>query len=104
VLTGGIMAEEKKQTEDNVYVLVNIVEELVRTKVREAITKAEMCQCSLCENNICAITLNELAPRYVTTQKGHLLAQIALMNPDYLFNVNLEIAKAMKTVKEKPRH
>jgi competence protein ComFB len=95
---------ETKQTPEEDTVLVNIVEELVRLKVREALKETQMCHCKLCELNIIAIVLNELLPRYVTTKRGHLLAQIALMNPDYLFNVNLLISKAMKIVKERPRH
>jgi competence protein ComFB len=86
------------------FVLVNIVEEVVRAKVREAIRDVDMCQCKKCELNACAIALNNLRPRYVTTKKGHLLAKIGLMNQDYLMEVSIEVAKALKMVIERPLH
>ena len=86
------------------YVLVNIVEEFVREKVKEAMLQTEMCRCTLCEFNVCAITLNALPPRYVTTHKGRLLAQVALMNPDYRKEVECQITKAIQIVGENLRH
>lgn len=76
----------------------------VRLKVKEAIRQTQMCRCGVCEMNVCAIALNALPPKYVTTPKGHLFAQIALMNPDYQMDANIEISKALKIVKECPRH
>lgn len=86
------------------FVLVNIVEEFVRAKVKDAIKQAQMCGCTLCEFNVCAIALNALPPRYVTTQEGHLLAQAALMNPEYQKEVDIQISKAMTIVHENLRH
>jgi competence protein ComFB len=80
------------------------MEEYVRRKVKEALQSTPMCHCVKCELNVCAITLNTLSPRYVTTRKGHLFSQIALMSPVFQMDVNIQIARAMKTVKENPRH
>ena len=98
------MNQDGTQTGDDAVILVNIVEEFVRMKVKDAIKQTPMCRCSMCEMNTCAIALNALSPRYVTTQKGHLFAQIALMQPGYQMEANIEIAKALKMVRDCPRH
>ncbi|SHH86845.1 competence protein ComFB [Sporobacter termitidis DSM 10068] len=86
------------------FVLVNIVEEIVREKVREAVRETGGCPCRKCELNACALALNALAPKYVTTERGRLLARVGLMNPDYLMKVSIEVAKALKVVRERPLH
>lgn len=91
-----------KSSED--FVLINIVEEVVRGKVREAMRETDMCRCNKCELNACAIALNNLKPKYVTTYKGQLLAKIGLMNPDYLMEVSIEVAKALRIVIQRPLH
>lgn len=85
-------------------ILVNITEECVRRKVKEALLDTDICHCHRCELNVCAIVLNKLAPKYVTTQKGHLLASVGLLHPDYQMNLNLEVSRALKIVKERPLH
>ena len=86
------------------YELINIVEELVRRRVRELIRKTDMCGCLKCELNACAIALNALAPRYVTTTRGALLAKIALVDNGYQTEVNIKVFQALKIVKDCPLH
>ena len=95
---------DKTQSINKEFILVNIVEDFVRRKVKEAMKEAQMCQCTLCELNVCAIALNALPPRYVTTQKGHLLAQVSLMNPDYQQEVSIQISNALTIVNDNLRH
>jgi competence protein ComFB len=101
---GNDMNQGGTQSGEETVVLVNIIEEFVRLKVKEAMKQTPMCHCNVCEMNVCAIALNTLSPRYVTTQKGHLFAQIALMQPDYQMDANIQIAKALKIVRDCPRH
>jgi competence protein ComFB len=97
-------SEKLTKTNDEDYIMVNIVEELVKSKVNEAMLNTDICTCQLCRLNVCALTLNSLPPKYVTTKRGALLARIGLMNAEYEFNLNVQIAKALKTVKECPLH
>lgn len=86
------------------YVMINIIEDLVRTHVKEALKETDICRCQKCELDVCAITLNNLKPKYVTTKKGALLAGIPYMKREYKFDLNIEISKALKIVKEHPTH
>lgn len=99
------MNEEKKSQEINEEpVLINIVEELVMNNVLHAMKEIDMCNCKKCQLNACAIALNALPPKYVTTTRGTLLAEIGVMNPTFLFDVVVQVTKALKMVKERPSH
>lgn len=86
------------------FILVNIVEDLVMTTVQHAMKDIDMCRCHKCQLNASAIALNALPSRYVTTTKGSLLAEIGFMNSAFQFEVIVEVSKALKMVKEHPRH
>ena len=96
--------ENLTQSSEDDFILVNIVEELVKINVRNSMKEIDMCNCNKCQLNACAIALNSLPPKYVTTTKGALLAEIGLMNPTFLFDVLVEVSKALKIVKEHPLH
>jgi len=95
---------EKFTQSDDSLILVNIVEELVRAKVDSAIKTIDMCGCDRCRLNACAIALNSLPARYVTTTKGTLLALLAANNLEYQTAVQVEVIKALNVVKECPMH
>ena len=93
------MNETKKE-----YVLVNIAEELVKTKVREVMAETDMCKCDKCFLDACAIVLNKTEARYYTTEKGKLLT--LLETTDYQFKTDLlvMVLQALKFVGEHPKH
>lgn len=95
--------EKLTQSEDDLL-LVNIFEELVRAKVKDTIHKIDMCHCTKCQLNACAIALNTLPSKYVTTTKGALLAQLDVSGLEERTAVEVEVLKALKTVKECPMH
>ena len=89
---------------DNEFVLVNIVESVVRQKTRELIETMDMCVCDTCYLNACAIALNSLKQMYVTTQKGALLSKVSTISVGYQAVLTCEIIKALIIVKASPRH
>ena len=93
-----------KTGDSNEYVLVNIVEAIVRDKTRELIETMDMCCCDICYLNACAIALNSLKQLYVTTYKGALLSKISTVSVGYQAVLICEVLKALKIVKESPRH
>ena len=95
--------ERLTQSEDKL-ILVNIVEELVRAKVSSTIQFIDMCRCEKCQLNACAIALNELPPKYVTTTKGALFAQLGVSGFEDQTAIEVEVMKALKIVKECPMH
>jgi competence protein ComFB len=95
------MPEEDRNEE---LVLVNIMEEIVKHRVRESLEVMDACQCDTCYLNACALALNALNPKYVTTRKGALLSKITEMEIANSVKILFAVTKAVKQVKENPRH
>lgn len=94
----------EKKSDWSDYILVNVVEEIVRKKTRELIKTIDMCQCEKCCLDACAIALNSLHQIYVTTHRGALLTQIDTVSVSYQAELICEIVKALMLVKNAPRH
>ena len=90
--------------QENPYILVNVTEEQVKTEVRSARSTMQVCQCEKCFFDTCAVVLNQMQCRYVTTEKGELLAKIATMNLESKHEMTYRVAQAIKYVHENPRH
>ena len=86
------------------YILVNIIEEIVRDKTKKMMETMEMCTCEKCYLDACAIALNSLHQMYVTTHRGALLSQIDTVSVNYQAEMTVAIVKALKMVKQSPRH
>lgn len=89
---------------DTEYQLVNVIEELVKSRVREMMKEYDMCRCDKCYLDVCAIVLNTLKPQYVTTSKGSLLAMLSDTNLQYITDLTVKIVQALKLVRDYPRH
>lgn len=98
-----LMERYTKDAQDT-FILVNIVEDMVRNKVDELIGDFEMCQCERCRLNACAIALNALPPHYVNTEKGTQLAKLQDTEANYQARLTVEVTKALMIVKEQPMH
>jgi competence protein ComFB len=92
---------EKKQEE---LVLVNAVEEIVKEKAKTMVQNAEMCKCRKCYLNVCAIALNKLKPRYITSSRGKILSSLDIMDYGYQAELTVAIVGAIEIVKKNPRH
>jgi len=96
----GKSANSKKEQ----ILLVNIMEEFVKRKVKESIKTLGACNCETCCLNACALALNELKPNYVTTTKGALLSQITALQLENQTNILVVVTKAVMHVMKYPRH
>jgi competence protein ComFB len=96
--------EKLTKNEDGAFLLVNIMEEMVRLQVNEQIKKMDMCQCERCRLNACAVALNHLPSHYVTTRKGALLGQLEDVEINYQTGITVEVTKALMLVKDNPLH
>ncbi len=85
-------------------VLHNLMEDSVLQAATELMTKEDMCTCEQCRLDIAAIALNSLPPRYVVTSKGASYARADLLEMQKYVDIIGAIAKAIKLVKEHPRH
>lgn len=85
-------------------VLHNLMEDSVLQAVSEFIAKEDICTCDQCRLDIAAIALNSLPPRYVVTNKGASYARADLLEMQKYVDIIGAITKAIKLVKEHPRH
>jgi competence protein ComFB len=85
-------------------VLQNLMEETVLAALQDLVTKQNICNCEQCRLDIAAIALNNLPPRYVVTPKGASYARADLLEVQKYVDVIGAVTKAIKLVKEHPRH
>jgi competence protein ComFB len=85
-------------------ILQNLMEDTVLRAVEDLMKKQNMCTCEQCRLDVGAIALNNLPPRYVVTPKGASYAKADLLEVQKYVDVIGSITKAIKLVKEHPRH
>lgn len=85
-------------------VLQNLMEETVLQTIEELMNKENMCTCEQCRLDVAAIALNNLPSRYVVTPKGASYARADLLELQKYVDVIGAITKAIRLVKEHPRH
>ena len=86
------------------YMFVNVAEEIVRSKVPSMMMDYDMCTCERCTNDVVALTLNRIPPKYVVTMKGKLYARINACLPQYQTDMIAAITASCRTVKNNSRH
>jgi hypothetical protein len=82
-------------------VMINVMERLVIDKLDSALSKFNSCKCDRCRQDIAALALNKLPPKYVIIDKDEI--------DDYIKNASSEqvmssIIQAIFTVRAHPRH
>lgn len=80
------------------------MEMIVMQKLDEIWVNLDCCKCENCYNDVIALALNHLPPKYVASTEGELYARIGELNADKEFYILLEIAKAIEMVAKNPRH
>lgn len=85
------------------------LENLIQYEVECVIEKllkdrTDICTCDKCRLDISAISLNNLKPKYVVTDKGRLYAKLETLSYQYETDVTIEVTKAIKIVSGNPRH
>ncbi|SHH61325.1 competence protein ComFB [Sporobacter termitidis DSM 10068] len=83
---------------------VNINEEFVKQCVRKTIRDLGGCGCEICYADACALALNALQPRYVTTRRGALLSEVDQTRVADSTGITVEVTKAVMKVMQSPRH
>ena len=84
--------------------LRNYTEEAVKLYVDKWYKEADICQCEICRMDVMAIMLNNLAPKYIVTDKGALYAQLKDFDPQNKIDYMTAMTLAIKSVKKSPRH
>lgn len=85
--------------------LVNVMEKLVDLKIEEHIAKSSCCKCDQCIEDIKAIALNNLPPKYVSTQKGELFSRLdSIMVKQHNVDIDIAVLNAIEFVSTHPHH
>jgi competence protein ComFB len=85
-------------------VMRNLIEELVVDAVPEYLQKEGICNCEQCKLDVSAIALNNLPPRYIVIAKGASYPKANMHDMQKYIDIAGAIAKAIKLVKDHPRH
>lgn len=86
------------------YILINAYDDIVRSSVRELMSKSDMCRCDKCFLDICAIVFNRKYSRFVTTTEGQLLSKVPQISYGGQVEMTVTILDAIKMVRDFPKH
>lgn len=89
--------------EDQDMVLVNLVEELVGSRLDATLDRFNCCKCNKCKKDIAALALNRLTPRYVVMHENDEERRRAA-GEQYGSEVTSALVQAILVVKKEPRH
>lgn len=82
----------------------NIMEEIMEKELDKCIDSLNMCKCAKCRRDVLTLSLNKIRPRYVSSEKGRLLAVVDQMSYDYIPDMLRAITESAEVVKKNPRH
>ena len=85
-------------------VFANILEEVMRMEAPKVMKGFDMCECDRCINDVLALALNRMPPKYVVSQKGALFAKIASYGNQYKTDIYTSLTHACVIVKDSPSH
>jgi len=84
--------------------LKNIMEDIVAEALDELRKHYDFCNCKQCRQDICAIALNKISPRYVVSNKGASYIRADLMAMQKDLDILGVVLEAVKIVRQSPRH
>lgn len=82
----------------------NVMEILAVQKLDDVWDTLDCCKCEKCRNDIIALTLNQLSPKYVVTREGELYARLTELSNEEEREILIAIAKSAQMVKDHPKH
>ena len=85
-------------------ILANILEEVMRLEAPKVMAGFGMCCCERCQNDVLALALNRMPPKYVVSKKGALFAKIASYGNQYKTDIFSNLTHACVVVKDSPSH
>jgi competence protein ComFB len=83
---------------------VNVMQVLVDENAEKYVKMFGLCECPHCMADVKALALNNLQPKYVVMENGHVVPRISVYEGRYQAAVTAQILRACTTVMEQPRH
>ncbi|MBS4540002.1 late competence development ComFB family protein [Clostridium sp. D2Q-11] len=85
--------------------LYNFMEIGVKNHIKVVLNKqSDMCKCQQCVDDISAIALNNLPPKYIARDTGEIYSKLSQMENQFTVDIIKEITKAINIVSKNPRH
>lgn len=82
----------------------NLREIMVEEKLDEVWRDMDCCKCKMCRDDIIALSLNKLSPKYVATKEGELYGRAVEYTNEKNVEIISQLIHAIKTVSKNPRH
>ena len=86
------------------FVFVNVMEKLVDEKLDEYMKMFGNCSCPRCRYDVKALTLTNLKPKYIVTDKAAASPLISFYSKKLFGDVTVNLTKACMQVNNSPRH
>ncbi|MEZ0536228.1 late competence development ComFB family protein [Caldicellulosiruptoraceae bacterium PP1] len=86
------------------YNVKNYMEDAVISLLDKVLKDIDVCKCEKCKNDILALSLNRLPPKYVVTEEGELYTRIESLKEQFEIDIIASIAAAAFIVKQNPKH
>ncbi|MEW5785205.1 MAG: late competence development ComFB family protein [Bacillota bacterium] len=84
--------------------LKNLMEDAVAYTLEDIKKRYDFCGCENCRLDIIALALNQIAPRYVVTEKGDSYSRADWLDLQKGVDILGIVLNAVKTVQGRPRH
>lgn len=83
---------------------INVMQVLVEEKAEKYTKLAGMCQCKRCLEDVKALTLNNLPPKYVVLADGERVPRLTVYESRYGSDITSQLCKACEFVSKRPHH
>lgn len=94
--------KEPLQPENPGY--INVMQVLVEEKAPKYVKMFGLCSCERCMEDVKALALNHLPPKYVVTEPGDRIPRITVYDSKFSSDVVAQLLQACKVVHETPHH
>ncbi|WP_236011438.1 late competence development ComFB family protein [Alicyclobacillus fructus] len=97
--------EEALREEEIEVPIVNMTEVLARQMLKDPeLQRLLPCHCDQCLDDVLAMALNHLPPRYAATDEGQVYVQVEYLRPQLRSDVLRELTQAALRVSRQPHH
>ena len=97
-------APKKPAPDPDEEIRINVMEELVEEKADRYIKMFGLCTCSRCVEDVKALTLTNLVPKYVVMKRKEVSAMRSVYAGRYSSTVFAQLTRSCKEVMDHPRH
>ena len=83
---------------------MNVMQVLVEEKAPKYIKMFGLCSCDRCLEDVKALTLNSLPPKYVVVERGDMIPRLTVYESKFSSDITSQLLQACKLVMERPHH